>query len=103
MGFPSVSRGCVELRKQERLASEGWAPVQARPSSQPAPLTPLSAGQRKQQLLSCGEDRQRSTWRCWDFHNTRPSDFKLTLAHAQACTLPCMGMGVAWQGLGQEL
>ena len=39
-GFPSVSRGCVELRKRERLASEGWAPIQAWPSSLPAPLTP---------------------------------------------------------------
>lgn len=40
MGFPSVSRGCVELRKRERLASERWAPIQARPSSRPAPRTP---------------------------------------------------------------
>lgn len=40
MGFPLVSRGCVELRKRDRLGSEGWAPIQAQLSSLPAPLIP---------------------------------------------------------------
>lgn len=37
MGFPSVSRGCVELRKRGKLGSEGRAPFQAQPAlSQPS-------------------------------------------------------------------
>lgn len=68
-----IQRPCGTPEERERrLSSEGWAPIQAQPLLCPPSPAP-KAGKRKQQLLSRGEHRHRSTWHSWDFHKARPS------------------------------